>query len=403
MLISTTLKLMRRMRDLSLYWSSNGFTIDGIQYEGLPIFLRPRAMTIEYRPTEFCLHVAIVRGRSRSPLTWKAYGLTLHSFIVFMEAQGLNWEDPPPTRIEEWIGHFRSSLERRGLVRGTIARSVRIVCAFYDWLSRKGLVDTPHFTTDLVRHEVNGMFAHVVGAAGIARKRPALLPRVPRRRRYPRFYTRQELEAIYSVLNPRDQLIMEWALYTGARQFEICNLRVDQLPRQSQYRTRRVVALPLIGKGSVAADLYVPAWLMNKTLQFVSYFGRTEIVRAARKRGARTPDNVFLSRWGTRLRPNSVYRSFSATLRKLGLRGTFHDLRHTYAISMLQRIMSLPRHENSDGANALLELKHLMRHASLSSTQVYLEARNFYLTSIYVDLFELPERYRTEETAIDAQ
>jgi integrase len=188
---------------------------------------------------------------------------------------------------------------------------------------------------------------------------------------------------------------MEWALYTGAREFEICDLLADSIPPQSAYRSRRAYPISIIGKHGVKADLYVPTWLLDKTYQYIRFFVRADIVRALKGRGKVAEDELFLGRWGKALQPNSVYKAFKDALERVGLRGTFHDLRHTYAISTLDKLMRLPRHEATDGMNALLELKHLLRHGSLESTMVYLKARNFYLTEIYSDLFDLPESYAT--------
>jgi integrase len=100
---------------------------------------------------------------------------------------------------------------------------------------------------------------------------------------------------------------------------------------------------------------------------------------------------IFLARWGTPLQPDSAYRIVTKAIKHSGLRGSFHDLRHTFAICTSDKLMRLPRNERSDGKNALLELKVRMRHESISSTECYLKARDFYLGDIDSDMWELPE------------
>lgn len=342
-------------------------------------------MRIEFVPTEYAVHIGVVRGYSRSPKTWRVYGYCLLAYLRYVENCGIDWLHAN----EERLAHYRSHLEKKKLVRATIARSMNIICGFYEWAQSRGhILDLP-FTREVVSLWSRGVLSHVERKK-IA-TRPLLVPRVPRRRRYPRYFNREEQERIFAELCDRDRLIMEWALYTGAREFEICALTVDDVPAQSVYRSRRAYALKITGKGAVEADLCVPTWLLDRTQKYIRFIGRPDIVRSSRARGKQTPPNIFLSRWGDALQPDSLYRAFRSALQIAGLHGRFHDLRHTYAISTLHRLMQLPEHEGTEGLNAIMTLKYLMRHSSLTSTQVYLEARNFYLTEIYSDLFELPE------------
>ncbi len=53
--------------------------------------------------------------------------------------------------------------------------------------------------------------------------------------------------------------------------------------------------------------------------------------------------------------------------------------------------MKIERYRQDGGRNALLELKFRMGHESLTTTTVYLRAREFYLTDIDSDLWETEE------------
>jgi integrase len=226
--------------------------------------------------------------------------------------------------------------------------------------------------------------------------RPLLIPNVPKRRRYPRYFTRDEQELLFALLCERDQLAMEWALYTGAREFEICALTTAQIPPQSAYRHRRVYALPLrVTKGDVPGDLWVPTWLLKKTYQYIHFYGRQGAVSASERFGRPTSENIFLSRCGDALNPDTLYRGFKTAVERAGLRGTFHHLRHTYAISMLHKLMQTARFRDSDGHNALLVLRDLMRHGSVVTTEIYLVAWRRYLTEVDANLFDMPEHYAT--------
>jgi integrase len=311
-----------------------------------------------------------------------------------MISQGFDWRHPDPQRIEEQLAHYRNHLEARGLVRGRIKRVMQIICDFYEWSLQYGYIDELPLTYESVTLAYKGKLAHV--NPGRLSARAILMPKTPRRRRYPRYFDRQQQNQIAGLLSERDRLIVEWALYTGAREFEISNLRVNDIPPQSVYRSRRAYQLKLIRKGGGVGYLCVPTWLLDKTHQYIRFFGRRATARATIERRGNVADNIFLSRWGEPLRPDSIYRNFKTALKQSGLEGVFHDLRHTYAISMLDKLMRQARHAHTDGLNALHELSVLMGHASTSSTRIYLMARQFYLSEIDSDIFDLPEQYAHE-------
>jgi len=222
--------------------------------------------------------------------------------------------------------------------------------------------------------------------------RAVVIPKGSRQERLPRYFTDEESIRIIQPLSERDQLIVLWALYTGARQHEIVALIVSQLPSVGETRARPVVRVSLdVSKGSKGGDLFAPRWLIDRTFQYMKLFDRTALKRDALRRGVVAADNIFLSNRFGQLSTNTVYRMFKSAVKCAGLSGTFHDLRHTYAISMLDKLMrAAMKNENEDGRNPLLILKSLLRHSSLQTTERYLVAREFYLTDIMSDAWELP-------------
>ena len=267
-----------------------------------------------------------------------------------------------------------------------------VICDFYEWSHRKGFSKALPFTLASQRVTNRGLLAHV--QASRLTSRSILIPRVRRSRdgRMPRFYTLADQARILDEFDERDRLIAEWALFTGLREFEICALTIGQIPPQREYQGRLTTIIRLAEtKFGKAADLRVPTWLLNKTYQYVAFFGRPAILRAARRRGnSDIPANIFLGRWGTTLRPDSVYNRFKAALAVVSLPGTFHDLRHTFAICTLDALMRSERYAGSKGLEALLVLKSRMRHEQISSTMIYLRAREFYFEDIDSGLWELP-------------
>jgi len=231
---------------------------------------------------------------------------------------------------------------------------------------------------------MNGMLSHVNSVK--TSNRSVLAPKVPKNRDIARYFNPSEQKRIYAVLDTeRDRLILQWALFTGAREFEICGLMLDDIPPQSAYRDRRIFPIRIIGKGAKPGDLYVPTWLLDETYRYAKLFDRRVVARNAAQRGKEVSNHIFLARWGTPLKPDSAYRTMTKAIEQAGLRGSFHDLRHTYAICTLDALMRLPKNVGTDGRNAILELRTRMRHESWETTADYLRARDFYLDNIESD------------------
>jgi integrase len=341
-------------------------------------------MEIEYLPTEYCTYVATIRGRSRSPKTWKAYGHIILPFLRFMNSNGFDWKNP----TEAYLAHYRLQLENKNLARARIARVMSVICNFYEWCAAKGLIDGSPITYELVMSSRPGMLA-LEGALQLS-SRAILIPKVSRGRSLPRYFNHAERARIEEQLGERDGLIYDWGIYTGGREFELCAIEVSQILAPGAYRSRRSYPLHLkVTKGSAGGDLYVPTWLLDRTHQYIKFFGRAQTERAATLRGKPKSPKLFLGRWGRALQPDSVYNNFKSTLQRAGLQGTFHDLRHTYAISTLDALMSIPRKPgDADRLEPIQELKIRMRHESVTTTEKYLRARNFYLTEIDSDLWK---------------
>lgn len=394
---------------LSIHFTGPSFDLDGISFPSLPLCIRPGTMRIEFLPSAYLKHIALVRAETGSPKTWRFYAYQLLDFLNFMERYGFDWSSPEEKHLgfykkelferkvkrPEAFGTFRRSAMKtrktdRTLSRNTISRKLRIVCDFYKWANDRKYIDHLPFTYD----HVITLRTTTRRRYGFPRPRPSVVPRSRSAQKRPPFFTRDDREVLYRSLSDRDRLIMEWALYTGIREFELCALTVGQVPAQDAYRRHNFFVIELrVTKGDGLKELYVPTWLIKKTNQYINLLGRPEIVRWAKEHGREVPPNIFLSRRATGLKPNSVYQNFEAAIARANLFGSFHWLRHTYAICTLDRLMNTTRYAGTDGRNALVDLRDLMRHKSVESTEHYLEARKFYLTELYSDLYDLPSEF----------
>ena len=175
---------LRKMSTLSLIRAPKDFQIDGFPYPGLPMFLRPASMRIEYLPTEYLVYVVVVRGDARSPKTWIAKAYALLPFLNFMDEQGFSISDP----TEEQLAHYRNSLEDKGITRDRIARVMNVICEFYEWSHRKGFSKALPFSINTQKVSRRGLLAHVKSTRLTSRS--ILVPKVRRSRdsRMPHFF-----------------------------------------------------------------------------------------------------------------------------------------------------------------------------------------------------------------------
>lgn len=382
---------------VGIHFTDEGFLVDGLSYAGIPMLVERRTMRHLFLPCEWMIDLAIVDARCNSSLTWKAYAYDLRGFIEFSMENGFDWLHPTD---EMKIGHYGAALAGRGVSRNSINRIMSTICRFYEWAAERGSITSLHLRYEAVKMNRRGFLAHIEEKNRLS-ARAIVIPKKTRRERLPRFFTIEERRQIIALLSERDQLIVLWALFTGAREHEICALTLDQIPEQQAYRGRTFCRVRLTEtKGSVPGELFVPTWLIDRTFQHIALYGRKAVQRAALARGRIVDDHIFLSLVGNPLKADSVYNIFKDNaITVLGIQGTFHDLRHTYAITMLDRLMKAAEANPSrDGRNPLLILKHLLRHSSITSTERYLVAREFYLTDIFSDTWELPE-LRDDEAA----
>jgi integrase/recombinase XerC len=182
-----------------------------------------------------------------------------------------------------------------------------------------------------------------------------LLPRAPYRQRIPSPPLRALPDDVFNdffaaLSNHRDRAIVAVAVSSGARAAELLRMRLEEVDFG-----RQLVALQ--GKGHRELEL-VPA-SPDSFLWLAAYLAESEADRSSHdsrlwwtRRGPARP----LTYWALRQILNRAND-------QLGSNVTFHDLRHTYAMRLM------------DDPNLFItDVQRLMRHRSLTSTQIYARA-----------------------------
>jgi integrase len=178
------------------------------------------------------------------------------------------------------------------------------------------------------------------------------------------------------------------------RIFEIAALRVDQIPPVGTYLPERHHPVDIfITKRSRPRKTWVPSFLLDETWAYIQH-ERRRVIAAALKRGTlnERPMRLLLNRYGGEITDEGLRERFSAALKHSEIAvGNFHDLRHTYAITMLDRLIRRLADPERGERRALLALSRLLGHLNSSTSETYLRAREIYLGDLDADDMEVPE------------
>ena len=343
---------------------------------GVPMLLDGNMRLIE-PACAWLMHIALVRGRTRSPQTWRAYGEALYDWWQTLEANGWAWDRVSYYEVAAYRDRMLSGPSDhtgRPYARATINGRLRIVALFYRWCAARSLVKTTPFTAQdvsVARWRPAPFLAHVDASGGVRSANELGLREVAT---LPRPLAPDAIRRILAPLGTRDRLIVDWAAMTGMRRMELAGLGKAALPHTKSLEFASVPMVPVrldVTKGSRIRQVYPPLPLVDRTHAYVRE-ERAVAVRRARQRSAgyREPAMLFLTAHGTPMTPRRVGAVFAAASRSAGVTASFHALRHTFAGVMLRQLQR--EAERNPEMNPLLTLQTLLGHVDLATTSMYL-------------------------------
>src|SRR6266487_152797 len=177
---------------------------------------------------------------------------------------------------------------------------------------------------------------------------------LPRRwKRLPKALTDREIEKLLAPEVPEtpqslcDRAVLELAYASGLRLSELRNLRLEQLHLEAGF-------LNVIGKGNKERVVPVGRKAVESLNRYLEA-GRPKLATP------RSPANVFLTKRGTPFASVTLWLRIKRRVRRSGVARnvTPHMLRHSFATHLLEH-----------GAD-LRVIQELLRHASISTTEVY--------------------------------
>jgi integrase/recombinase XerC len=285
------------------------------------------------------------KERDVSPNTLKAYARDLHDFVAYLSGyygtERWSWEGVDRLAMRG----FLAQLQRRGVGKRTMARTLSGVRGFYRWMHRNEMVESNP--------------ARAVGAPKQEKHLPGYLDRA----QIDLLFQMAEARALEGdFTDVRNLAILELFYSTGMRLSELQGLSVGDLDLVSQQvkvrgKGRKERIVPIGDQASLALRNYEAK--RDDLLRNTS--GRVE--RAA----------YFLSRTGRRIGVRMVQKLVAAFLDEIdeddGL--SVHSLRHSFATHLL------------DAGADLRAVQELLGHASISTTQIYTHTSVERLKDVY--------------------
>ena len=292
---------------------------------------------------EFLRHLA--KERDVSPNTVIAYQRDLAEFVGFLGGYygtgSWSWEGVDRLAMRGFLAH----LNRRGVGKRTISRTLSGVRSFYRWMHRNEMVESNP--------------ARAVGAPKVDKHLPGYLDRA----QIDLLFQMAEARAMEGDFTAvRNLAILELFYSTGMRLSELQGLSVGDLDLVSQQVKVR-------GKGR--KERIVPIG-DHAVLALRNYEAKRDDLLRNRRSGVER-SAYFLSRTGKRIGVRMVQKLVSGLLHQIdedaGL--SVHSLRHTFATHLL------------DAGADLRAVQELLGHASISTTQIYTHTSVERLKQVY--------------------
>jgi integrase/recombinase XerC len=281
------------------------------------------------------------KQRDVSPNTVKAYRRDLADFTEFLQAhygqRAWGWESIDRLTMRGFLAH----MQRRGLGKRSIARTLSAIRTFYRYLANTNDIDA----------------------------NPAKMVGTPKSERYlPSYLDRAQIELLFQMaearamegafIDVRNLAILELFYSTGMRLSELQGLNRPDLDLVSQQ-------VKVLGKGRKQRIIPVGD---HATLAIRNYESKRDALGKHVDREA-----VFVARTGKRIAVRTVQKVVSRFLHEIdeeaGL--SVHSLRHTFATHLL------------DAGADLRAVQELLGHASVATTQIYTHTSIERLKQVY--------------------
>ncbi|MFM0738070.1 tyrosine-type recombinase/integrase [Paraburkholderia xenovorans] len=320
-----------------------------------------------WMPTLFLADVGL-QSRSVTGDTVRTYSEALLSWLRYLDDNAVSLNRVTEETIAVYRAHLahapRSGTGER-YASATANNRVVIPVLFHAWGQRRAMMPSPlgrflcDHTTDAGsrRYSTNPRYA---SRANSKISPPRVIKRLPLT------LSHEELQRLFALVPMPYKLMFKWCLATGLRRFEVCALTRGDLPTPEQIEsaTDGLVGLKILRKGGREVTVYAPAKLVEET----NWYVLTEKPKLCFP----NEDFVFLNKQGKRISRQDLTRIFREFADQIGSKANLHRLRHTFAsivLKILEKRLSI-----GDEINPLKTLQVLLGHASIETSEIYVQA-----------------------------
>ena len=256
--------------------------------------------------------------------TLKAYRIDLHQYFEFVCV-----DEPEKEKIEEYITHLHKNYKQK-----TVKRKIASIKAYYNYLEETEIITENPFRKIKVRFKEN-----------------VTLPKI-----IPREEIEQLLNYMYKCLNEstvssrkymfRDITIIEVFFATGARGYEISNIRKDSINLNTGL-------IRLMGKGGKERYVQISSTSVLSLLK--KYYAENESV-------IRQSGYFFVNNRGNRYTEQSIRLMLKKYTEQAGIERniTPHMFRHSFATYLIE-----------EGVDVSC-VQQILGHSSIKTTQIYI-------------------------------
>ncbi len=276
------------------------------------------------------------------PSSFESYEGTYRNYIKPYLIADLPVKDIKSLKIQE----FYSELIRKRITENNIKKIHKLLRQFFSYAEKEGYISKNPCTNVILpknKKEVTNI--------------------IKERKTKFQYFNEEEIKELLKLFkNTRYEKIILFALGTGMRRGEILGLQWQDIDFENKeihviHNLSCIANIEENSKRVYKVELQTP-----KTPSSIRIIPMSEKIYELLKSLEKKSDYVFSSR-GTHLDIKWTEKFWNKTLKGTNLEGKrFHDLRHTFATMLL-----------FNGAN-LVQIKELLGHASIKSSEIYLEA-----------------------------
>lgn len=256
--------------------------------------------------------------------TLKAYKIDLKQYFAFVFS-----DDPQKDEIEKYITELHKKYKQK-----TVKRKIASIKAFYSYLEEEDLIDSNPFRKIKVKFKETEVL-------------PRIIPRIEIEQLLNYMYSCQEdMKKKGNKCLSRDIAIVEVFFATGARVYEISNIRADCIDLESG-------SIRIMGKGGKERYIQIVDEDVFDILK--RYYLENEV--AIKKSGY-----FFVNRRGTRFTEQSIRNMMKKYTKQAGIDRniTPHMFRHSFATYLIEEGVDISC------------VQQILGHSSIKTTQIYI-------------------------------